>query len=219
VLPVDLTDTDITNRATYQRDNIQSNVLIALELGNELFWNSGSFEGAARQMIDGVRNGYYGAATEGAPQPTKTVAFGVNSYLPTVNTAAPAMTTGQLIGVQSYEGIGTCIWRALRTVTAGSRIYEGADFTLEFDYTACKQAGRRWYAVRHNQILNIYQSVFGTTRFNAQSAFMPSRNASRHAIGTMSRRAILTRPTTLLAGTNSPPHSGPSRRHGVTPSA
>lgn len=167
VLGVDLTDTDITNRATYQRNNIQSNVLIALEFGNELFWNI-NFEGVARQMIDGVRNGYYGAATESAPQPTKTVAFGVNGYIDSSNFSSPAMTTGQYVGVQNYGGIGTSIWRALRTVSAGSKIIEGADFTMEFSYNDCITAGKRWAAVRHNQILNIYESVFGAARFASQ---------------------------------------------------
>jgi hypothetical protein len=174
VIPIDVIDADVTAKAIYERDTIPQRGKIALEFGNELIWND--FTGSERVMIDGVRKGWYGAATFAAPQPALIV-YGEGGG-PAGAGAGGLQTTafcasGNYIDANVY-GVGPALYRAKQDAPIGTYVTAGVPGSpvenAYFTKTTIdrSEAGRRWRSVRHDQIIEIYRTVFGETRFQAQ---------------------------------------------------
>ncbi len=163
VIGVDLTDAEITAKATFERDVLPSRINILLQFGNEIHWNT-DFPGVRRAALDGVRNGYYGAATFAAPQPQINVSYEGGGPAGTGTTNACA--AGDYISFNVFN-VGERIYRALQNAPAGTVVGENSFFTMDTskDQTI---ASRRWEAVRLNQIIEIYRTVFGASRFASQ---------------------------------------------------
>jgi hypothetical protein len=161
VIPCDLSDADVTARFTVWRDYLPTNAIIITEFGNER-WNA-KFSGTTRIPLDGIKNGYYGNATALAPN----VPISPN-FIPYIDSGkvGPAAASGSYL-FTNVSGVGNAVWQALRNVTAGALVVEGADWTRRMDMDTTV-AGQRWTSIRYNQMIEIMRTVFGETRFQAQ---------------------------------------------------
>ena len=175
----DLTDADVTTIATYQRDTLAQTTLIALQFSNEDFWNNSifgdGFTGSSRLALDGTRYGHWGNSTAASPNPTKLN----TSYMsggPSGKALPGTFAQGDRVTFDT-SGYGEGIWEAKQAVPAGTALAENAYWTqiagnsptnrpLPPFYYAVTAA--RWHSVRLNQIIEIYRTVFGATRFAAQ---------------------------------------------------
>lgn len=169
VLGVDTTDAYITAKATYERDTIPSRIHIVLEWGNELHWN-GALPGTVFEQLEAIRRGYYNDPPYNAPN----APIAVNTDFggsPAGSVSPSAVTAGSYVLYNAY-GVGNKIYRVKQNAPAGTVVVDSIASTsnayFERQTWELGDSGRQWAAVRFNQIIEIYRSVFGETRFQSQ---------------------------------------------------
>ncbi|HEX8421176.1 MAG TPA: hypothetical protein VF638_14315 [Sphingomonas sp.] len=157
-------DDDVVYReANIVKNHFPNNALAKLihELSNE-DW-SDSFPARARTLVEAAREGFLNGGTPTAPG-TKYVVKWVKSF-----GIAPAMATGETIfSNNSHSLTGSySLYRANKPIADGTTI-TAADFDLVANLPQLLAGGALWLGWRHNRVLQIYEEVLGTERYNRQ---------------------------------------------------
>ena len=175
--PVNSTDAYVTAFATYARDNLPQTAEIAFTLGNE-DWN-GQFLGTFLPQVYAMQAGYWGGATYANPKPSKTILQitgadkgfpGTNQGYagsgPANNTDGPAASARDWV-LYNVASSGIGIYEARTNLAAGTTIGDNSNWLSRPEvYTSTNT--QDWISARHNQMIEIFRSVFGAGRFAQQ---------------------------------------------------
>jgi hypothetical protein len=161
----------VRDRAKLEAATVGTRAKFIIEMFNEYPWND--FPGILRGMIDGVRGGYYGAATKDALQPALNVYAEANGGPASTYVTTGAVASGDRLMANVY-GVGNAIYRAKQNAPIGTPVVN-ADGTENAFFTRTTinmpTAGRRYQLARIKQAMDIYKQEFGDARYAAQIGF------------------------------------------------
>ncbi|MBB4154193.1 hypothetical protein GGQ80_002103 [Sphingomonas jinjuensis] len=172
VIPVDLTDAGMQEAGITLRDTLDPSIQIVPEFGNEnrkfAMYDGVGMRGNQNLAIRGFAAGFYGNGAQPAltvgliphPQdPRKPAYTGQNE----TNTLSPAAAAGSLWLIL-VGGMGCVVLRAKTNRPAGSSVNpDNVNWEVAFTEGDCALVAERMHCHRNNQLLDIWQTVFGSS--------------------------------------------------------